>query len=154
MKTITKDKVSLYTFADDAVLNVSATWIEVVGQFTIGDLNSSNAVIHEGVTPPADWEAGKYLYDGSWTVDPKHIEKVKRTGIEILGVMCSATKEDQNGMVAVGTSKLMADMGGLPFTDTVFEFSNGNKLVITNDNFNTVYTAWVPFRQSFFTPST
>ena len=82
----------------------------------------------------------------------KAIEAQKIAGIEILGVMCSATKDDQNGMVAVGTSKLIADMGGVPFADTVFEFTNGNKLVITNDNFNTVYGAWVPFRQSFFTP--
>ena len=79
-------------------------------------------------------------------------EQAKSTGIEILGVMCSATKDDQNGMVAVGTSKLMADMGGVPFADTVFEFTNGNKLVITAANFNQVYAAWVPFRQSFFAP--
>jgi hypothetical protein len=83
----------------------------------------------------------------------KAIKASKIEGIEILGVMCSATKEDQNGMVAVGTSKLMSDMGGLPFADTVFEFSNGNTLVITSENFNTVYAAWVPFRQDFFTAS-
>ncbi len=150
MKTITKDKVSLYTLADDAVVNISATGIEVVGKFTIGDLNSSNAVIHEGVTPPNDWEAGKYLYDGLWTVDPKHIEKVKLTGIEILGVMCSATKEDQNGMLAVDRLKQKYNAAGQPMPSTLFEFKNGNELVITNDNFAQVDAAWTAFRASFF----
>jgi len=76
----------------------------------------------------------------------------KQTGIEILGVMCSATKEDQMGLTAVGLDYSMTTAGGGTFSSTKFEFSNGNTLVITADNFATIYNLWVPFRRSFFTP--
>jgi len=76
----------------------------------------------------------------------------KQTGIEILGVMCSATKEDQMGLTAVGLDYSMTTAGGGTFSSTKFEFSNGNTLVITADNFSTIYNLWVPFRRSFFTP--
>jgi len=39
------------------------------------------------------------------------------------------------------------------FSPTLFEFSNGNTLTVTDENFNAVYAAWVPFRQGFFKPS-
>ena len=76
----------------------------------------------------------------------------KLTGIEILGVMCSATKADQMGLTAVGLDYSMTTAGGGTFGSTKFEFSNGNTLVITADNFATIYNLWVPFRRSFFTP--
>jgi hypothetical protein len=77
----------------------------------------------------------------------------KVEGIEILGVMCSATKKDQTGMLAVGFNKLLADMAGQAFPSTKFEFENGTELVITNDNYAAIQALWVPFRQSFFTAS-
>jgi hypothetical protein len=80
----------------------------------------------------------------------KAIEDSKLTGIEILGVMCSATKTDQTGMLAVGFNKLLADMAGQPFPPTKFEFENGAELVITAANYATVQAIWVPFRQTFF----
>jgi len=76
----------------------------------------------------------------------------KITGIEILGAMCSATKDDQMGLTAVGLDYSMTTAGGGTFSSTKFEFSNGNTLVITADNFATIYNLWVPFRRSFFTP--
>ena len=80
------------------------------------------------------------------------VEESKRTGILILGVMCSATKDDQMGLTAVGLDYSMTTAGGGTFSSTKFEFSNGNTLVITADNFATIYNLWVPFRRSFFTP--
>jgi len=80
------------------------------------------------------------------------VEESKRTGILILGVMCSATKEDQMGLTAVGLDYSMTTAAGGTFSSTKFEFSNGNTLVITADNFSTIYNLWVPFRRSFFTP--
>jgi hypothetical protein len=77
----------------------------------------------------------------------------KVEGIEILGVMCSATKKDQTGMLAVGFNKLLADMAGQAFPSTKFEFENGTELVITADNYAAIQALWVPFRQSFFTVS-
>ena len=81
------------------------------------------------------------------------VELSKRTGIEILGVLCSATKEDQNGLTAIAMGVTLARMSSTTFPDTVFEFSNGNVLTITDANFNSIYAAWVPFRQSFFATS-
>lgn len=80
------------------------------------------------------------------------IQKAKLGGIEILGVMCSATKTDQSGLSAVALGVTLARMAGQTFPDTRFEFENGNSLVVTNANFDTIYAAWMPFRQSFFTP--
>jgi len=77
-------------------------------------------------------------------------EALKVSGIEILGVMCSATKADQMGLTAVGLDYSMTTAGGGTFASTRFSFENGNNLVITADNFATVYNAWVPFRRSFF----
>ena len=76
----------------------------------------------------------------------------KIAGIEILGVMCSATKADQMGLTAVGLDYSMTTAGGGTFGSTKFEFANGNTLVITADNFATIYNLWVPFRRSFFAP--
>ena len=74
----------------------------------------------------------------------------KMVGVEILGVMCSATKSDQSGLSAVALGVTIARAGGQEFPPTRFEFENGNTLVITDDNFNEIYSLWTPFRQSFF----
>jgi hypothetical protein len=74
-------------------------------------------------------------------VDPK------LTGIEFDGVMCSATRDDQAGLMAVLMAK---QMQGDAFKPTSFYFANGNKLVITKDNIAAFTAVWMPFRQSFF----
>ena len=76
----------------------------------------------------------------------------KLTGVEILGVMCSATKADQMGLTAVGLDYSMTTAAGDVFADTKFNFQNGTTLVITNENFSAIYNLWVPFRRSFFAP--
>jgi len=77
-------------------------------------------------------------------------QAAKLSGVSILGVMCSATKEDQSGLSAVALGVTIARAGGQVFPDTRFEFENGNSLVITDANFDLIYGTWVPFRQSFF----
>lgn len=68
-------------------------------------------------------------------------------GVLFQGVMCSATKDDQNGLMAV----LMAiQMQGAAFQPIRFEFENGNTLVITLQNYQAFMATWMPFRQSFF----
>jgi len=74
----------------------------------------------------------------------------KLSGIEILGVMCSATKDDQSGLNAVATGTMLARSAGQTLPPTRFKFENGNTLVITDNNFDEVYAKWAPFRQSFF----
>ena len=72
----------------------------------------------------------------------------KLTGILIEGVMCSATDEDQQGMIAIGFGHLKT---GAAFKPTKMKFKNGNELVINVDNIAAVEAIWLPFRQSFFT---
>ena len=84
-KTITRksDNVSVYLLHDDATVDLAATSNATVRgntggsvDFDIGDLNSSNATVHEGVTAPDDWKGNRYTFDGTtWTqisgwVDP------------------------------------------------------------------------------------
>lgn len=83
MKTIIGDlNCSKYLFEDDKQLNITADHIEVGDpanlDFIIGDLNSGNSTLIEGVTEPDDWYGCKYNYaaDGTWTavegwVDPR-----------------------------------------------------------------------------------
>lgn len=78
------------------------------------------------------------------------LEALKLTGVEILGVMCSATKNDQNGLTAIAMGITLARMAASTFPDTVFYFENGNSLTVTGANFDAVYAAWTPFRQSCF----
>ena len=97
-----------------------------------------------------------WLWDGQTLSPPPAPEPApqdpKLVGTLINGVMCSATRDDQNGLTAVAMGVTLARASGTTFPDTVFKFANGNSLVITDANFNTVYALWVPFRQSFFKP--
>ena len=81
--------------------------------------------------------------------DPPPPPDPKITGVEFEGVMCSATRDDQNGLVAV----LVAyQMQGENFQPTEFYFANGNTLVLTSQNIEPFTAVWMPFRQSFFKP--
>jgi hypothetical protein len=72
MQTITfnDSNISTNVFEDGDTLTSGAGGI-VCPNFIIGDMNSSNATIHTGVTPPGDWHSAKYLFDGTtWTANP------------------------------------------------------------------------------------
>lgn len=77
MKTLTKDNVSIYLFADYEELVISEENI-IVGnppKFIIGDCNSTDTVLHEGVTEPDGWLGHKYLYDGTaWAENPAWVD--------------------------------------------------------------------------------
>jgi len=89
MQTITfnSNNVSAYTF-DDVHSLVSTADNITCPHFIIGDMNSSNATIHTGATPPADWQGGRYTFDGTtWAelagwVDPK-VAEIARLRLEI-----------------------------------------------------------------------
>lgn len=77
MKTLVKDNKSLYLLADDEVVVLTPENITVgePPKFIIADCNSTNTTLYEGVTGPADWVGGKYLFDGTtWTVNPDWVE--------------------------------------------------------------------------------
>jgi len=66
MQTITfnTDNISAYIFADDVTLAATSDNI-TTPDFIIGDMNSSNATIHTGVTAPDGWQSGKHTFNGS-----------------------------------------------------------------------------------------
>ena len=77
MKTITKENLSLYLFDDTEVVDINADNITVGNppKFIIGDCNSTNIVLHEGVTKPSEWVGHKYLFDGTaWTLNPDWVD--------------------------------------------------------------------------------
>lgn len=98
----------------------------------------------------AENEANKLTPEYAAHEAQKQRETAQLQGVEMLGVMCSATKEDQNGLTAVAMGVTLARMSSSTFPGTVFQFSNGNQLTITDGNFNSIYAIWTPFRQSFF----
>lgn len=82
MKTIVDNatKTSRFLFADDKPLTIGNNMITVGDpvERIIGDLNSGNATLIEGVTEPEDWYGCKYTCasDGTFTavenwVDPR-----------------------------------------------------------------------------------
>ena len=73
----------------------------------------------------------------------------KMVGVDFETVMCSATRDDQNGLAAV---MLAYQLQGTAFEPTEFHFANGNKLVLNRDNIKDFIAVWMPFRQSFFKP--
>jgi hypothetical protein len=81
MKTIIENgtNCSKYLFADDKQANMTADHIEVGDpanlDFIIGDLNSGNATLIEGVTEPDDWYGCKYNYvNGAWELCPDWVD--------------------------------------------------------------------------------
>ncbi len=72
MKTLVSNDTghSKYVFEDSDVVTLTATYVDCPA-CRILDLNSGNATMHEGVTPPGDWFGDKYFFDGvDWTLDP------------------------------------------------------------------------------------
>ena len=78
MKTILdSENCSKYLFADDKTITVKTDCIEVGNplDFIIGDMNSGNATLVEGVTEPDDWFGCKYNYvNGVWELCPDWVD--------------------------------------------------------------------------------
>lgn len=112
--------------------------------------------IHSESEPPVaefvQWDGGAWVVLDEYPEPEPTPEELKLQGVEINGVMCSATRDDQNGLSAVALGVTIARLNGQTFPDTRFQFENGNSLIITDDNFDAIYGQWVPFRQSFFAP--
>jgi len=86
MKTIidSTTNCSKYLFVDDKPVAMEEDCIRIGNpdnlDFIIGDMNSGNATLIEGVTEPEDWYGCKYNYvNGAWElcldwVDPRIVE--------------------------------------------------------------------------------
>lgn len=89
MQTITfnSNNISAYIF-DDAHSLVATTENITCPHFIIGDMNTTNATIHTGVTPPTDWQGCRYTFDGTaWAevegwVDPNLPEDMEEANNE------------------------------------------------------------------------
>lgn len=82
MKTICRladfevPNVSLYLISDTTAVNIQDD-MTIVGdpaapELYIMDCNTSNCVLHEGVSDPGDWTGWKYTYttSGGWELNP------------------------------------------------------------------------------------
>lgn len=76
----------------------------------------------------------------------------KLDGVDLGGVMASATRSDQDGLTAISVGVIMARGASSTFPDTLFEFENGAELLITAANFDGYFSTWSTFRQGFFKP--
>ena len=81
MKTIIESatNISKYMFANTKPLSMTSESI-TTPDFIIGDMNSINAHITEGVTAPADWVGCKYTFDGTtWALNADWSEPTEPT---------------------------------------------------------------------------
>jgi hypothetical protein len=81
MKTIVENATGLskYIFEDDTNVVLEESMIKTP-EFHIADLNSNNATLIEGVTPPGDWVGNKYTYvDDVWSVSSVWVDVVVDT---------------------------------------------------------------------------
>ncbi len=122
----------------DEIHNVASQWKKNHGAELPGRYDGECLIVDESVS--AEIEA----YDNSLFVPDD--EQLKLSGFDYNGVMCSATREDQNGLVAI----LVASGAGL-ITETNFKFENGAELVLNASNIGDFSQKWTVFRQSFFT---
>lgn len=72
MQTICRDdnEVSLYLFNDEALVVQYEDRIEVGDpvELIIADCNENNVTLYTNVTPPEDWAAWNYTFDGvTWS---------------------------------------------------------------------------------------
>ena len=76
MKTIVETATGLSKYVFDDAVEVTLTANNIVTpNFIIGDLNSNNSTMHEGVTPPENWTGNRYTFDGTtWTVNPDWVD--------------------------------------------------------------------------------
>lgn len=84
--------------------------------------------------------------DGTWRVYQEPVNQ-KLVGVDVGGVMVSATKDDQNGLTAVFLDYISSPAS---FVDTNFKFQNGSEYLLTKDNILAFKTSWTAFRRSFF----
>ena len=105
MKTLVENAtgVSKYVFADDAAVILTADKI-TTPNFVIGDLNSTNTTLVDNVTPPIDWEGGKYIFNnGAWSRAPQPVPQSvsrfqARAALHLAGLLESVedVMQDQN----------------------------------------------------------
>jgi len=80
------------------------------------------------------------------------VRPAKLAGVKLGSIMASATRDDQDGLTAISVGVIMKRAAGKTFPDTVFKFVNGEKLLITDANFDGYFATWSAFRQKFFAP--
>ena len=81
MKTLVKNGISIYVFADNEAVNITSKNIIIGNPETliIGDCSSSDTTLHTDVTPPSDWTGHKYLFNGTtWSANSAWVDPAKK----------------------------------------------------------------------------
>ena len=81
MKTLVRlpESASTFLFQDTDEIFLFDTHVAINNPPTliIADMNNQNTAVVENVTPPTDWAAWKYLFDGiAWAPNPDWVEPV------------------------------------------------------------------------------
>ena len=138
-------KNPVWANAEHTMIDLTIKWVEINEELPF--TASPNDCEEYGRAIFAAAASGDFGTIGEYIPPPEPIPDPKLVGIEFEGVMCSATREDQNGLVAVLVAYQLNPEG---FEPVNFHFANGNTLVITKDNIMPFMAVWQPFRQSFF----
>jgi len=81
MKTLVRKETNLstYIFSDDAVVLLGSEETQTPGLIIL-DMNNTNSLLYENVTPPDDWRGLKYKYENNiWTLNPDWIDPSQET---------------------------------------------------------------------------
>jgi len=76
MKTIIENgtNISKYMFANSVAITMGADSI-TTPDFIIGDMNTGNCTLVDGVTSPSGWAGCKHTFDGiTWAANPNWVE--------------------------------------------------------------------------------
>lgn len=76
MKTLTQDGVSHFIIDDNKYIEMLDDRINIGNPFAVvlTTYTAQNTILHENVTPPADWEGLKYLFNGTdWSLNPDFV---------------------------------------------------------------------------------
>ena len=78
MKTLCRDGISYYMFADSKIITINSVNVAVGEpvEYYIGDMNSSNCLLYESITEPNEYVGGgKYMFDGTtWSDNPAWVD--------------------------------------------------------------------------------
>jgi len=107
MQTITQNSISQVILDDATSIQVTDTGV-LVGEpleYIIGYLNSSNCEVHAASDVPQDWEASKYMFDGStWSLNSDWVDPLtypKKKARDLRDSLLAATDWTANSDVTM-----------------------------------------------------
>lgn len=93
--------------------------------------------------PPEPFDTNAWIQEHFIPLRHRYL---KLKGVEINGVMCSVTKEDQWGISSIQPLVMAGNAIN-------FEFENGSYLELNSSNMQSFLDVWLAYRAKFFTPN-